>query len=604
MQEQQAQVARGERFVFAGRLIVGLLQGLALYLLYSAFEDKTWPATDGALFAPLVVASLFIPVLVVQSLENLRAATLIIWTLWAAAIVAGFAWYDIWHGWPTETGWFDGSVRAVPRILPSFGTFFFSAVFLFIAHALISAADADRRIVARYHTHFDLAWKQGLQFVLAFLFVGVFWVLLWLGAYLFKMIDLDFLQKLIEHRWFSIPATALAGAAAIHITDVRAVLVRGARSLVLALLSWLLPLIVLIAAGFLVALFFTGLGPLWKTRIGTSMLLAAAAWLVVLINAAYQDGDPERRPVRVLRIAGTLGGLLLVPIVALAGYALWLRIQQYGWTAERISATACIIVAGAFALGYAVAALWPRTWFKPLERWNFITSLLVLAVIAALFSCVADPMRISVASQVARLEGGKIAPDKFDFSYLRWEGGRFGKDALARLEKSKNAEIALAAKTALVSINRYDFGPKPATPDEIKIAITVYPKGKRLPADFLKQDWHGIYFDSALHDCMTQAVNDMWRCDAVVKDIDGDGVDEILLVNGSKDDKSLFWNGTLFKKVEGKWVVVGNLRGESCRGDREAVLAGNFKTIAPLQPDFEIAGRRIVLTPEIDRRCK
>jgi len=364
MEEQAA--ARQDSFVFGGRLAVGLAQGLALYLLYSAFEDKTWPATTGFLFAPLVIVALYIPLLVVQALGNTRAATLIIWTLAATAVVAGLATYDIWHGWPTEPAWVSGKSAEVPRLLPQFATFFFAAAFLFIAHALVVAGDIDRKIVAHYHTHFDVAWKQGLQFALAAVFVGIFWVLLFLGAQLFKMINLDFLEKLIEHRWFAIPATTLAIAAVTHITDVRAALVRGARSLVLALFSWLLPLIVLIAAGFLVSLFFTGLGPLWKTKIGTSMLLVAAAWLVVLINAAYQDGDAIRKPVKLLRLAGSLGGLLLVPMVALAGYAVYLRIAQYGWTAERIEAVACVIVAAAFATGYAIAALWRMSWFKPL----------------------------------------------------------------------------------------------------------------------------------------------------------------------------------------------------------------------------------------------
>lgn len=113
--------------------------------------------------------------------------------------------------------------------------------------------------------------------------------------------------------WFSIPTSTLATAAALHVTDVRAGLVRGVRTLVLVLLSWLLPLMALIGAGFLVGLVFTGLEPLWKTQHAAAILLSAAALLIVLLNAAYQDGHPERAAPKILHYAGTLAALLLFP---------------------------------------------------------------------------------------------------------------------------------------------------------------------------------------------------------------------------------------------------------------------------------------------------
>src|SRR5580704_3544011 len=79
------------------RLIVGLVQGLALYLLYAAIDAKTWPATNGFAFAPLLFVLLFVPLLVAVSLGNLRLATLLIWTSAATVIVAGLAGCARWH---------------------------------------------------------------------------------------------------------------------------------------------------------------------------------------------------------------------------------------------------------------------------------------------------------------------------------------------------------------------------------------------------------------------------------------------------------------------------------------------------------------------------
>ena len=121
------------------------------------------------------------------------------------------------------------------------------------------AGAVDRRLIARYPTYFDVSWKYGVQIVLVGLFTGAFWLLLWLGAALFALIKIDFLSTLLQKPWFSVPATTLAFAAAIHVTDVRVGIVRGARTLSCNLLSWLLPLMVLIAVGFVATLPFTGL---------------------------------------------------------------------------------------------------------------------------------------------------------------------------------------------------------------------------------------------------------------------------------------------------------------------------------------------------------
>src|SRR5579863_95709 len=148
------------RWITSGRLAIGLVQGLVLYLLYSAADDGTWPATNGLLFAPLVFLALYIPPLKLVSLGNIRIPTMLVWLTVAAVAVAGFAWYDIWHAssydvWANRGGhWGYG-----PKIIPSFGAFFFIAIAAFVAQALVASGDADRKIVADYTTYFDVAWK-------------------------------------------------------------------------------------------------------------------------------------------------------------------------------------------------------------------------------------------------------------------------------------------------------------------------------------------------------------------------------------------------------------------------------------------------------------
>ena len=104
------------------RLLLGLLQGGALSLLYLAYDDKSWPASNGVVFAPLLMVALFVPLLVVQSLGTLRMGTLFVWAIVATALVAALAYYDIWRAWPVD--WFFSNASPdhgawQPRILPS-----------------------------------------------------------------------------------------------------------------------------------------------------------------------------------------------------------------------------------------------------------------------------------------------------------------------------------------------------------------------------------------------------------------------------------------------------------------------------------------------------
>jgi len=565
--------------IAAARLAMGLAQGVVLYLLYTAYERHGWPATDAYTFAPALMLAVLAPLLIIQGAGNLRLLTLVLWTVVAGAVIWSLAWYDIWR-WPQEFAWY-GSANGAQRIFPSFGLWFFLSAALFIAHVLISGGDSEHRFVASYPTHFDVAWKLGVQFALTFLFVGAFWLVLWLGAELFKLIRLDFFEKLIEHRWFAIPATTLAMAAALHISDVRAGFVRGLRTLALVLLSWLLPLMALIAAGFLASLVFTGLGPLWATRRASASLLLAAAAIVVLINAAYQDGDGERRSVFALVIRAA--SLLLLPVVGLAIFGIALRVQQYGWTVERIASAACALVAVFYAIGYGLNSLLPSR--RLIERSNFLTALVILVVIGAIFSPFADPARLSVDSQVARLEGGKVKVSEFDFRYLRFDSARFGNEALHRLAgKPYPDAIRNAARQALAASWPYQVPEKgPLKP--MAQRITLYPKGATFPAGFLDLRAGDDPASGNWLACLNRSNT---PCDAVLFDVDGDGKQEVIVF----DDTTVQVFG---ERKSGHWRLQGTAFAPACPAFFRALRARRFEVVAPeISPkDFLVEGVRV-----------
>jgi Domain of unknown function (DUF4153) len=531
--------------IFSARLAIGLLQGLALYLLYLSSDDKVWPATSGYVFAPLLFIALFAPLVAVTGLGNLRWPTLAMWTTAVIVVTGAVAWYGIWrapHDW-----------NGASRIAPDGLLFVMTLGWLFIAHALIAGGDEDRRLIADYRTHFDVAWKLGLQALLSGVFVGVFWAVLYLGAALFNLIGIDAIRKLIEHEWFAIPATTLALSAAIHLTDVRAALVRGTRTLVLVLLSWLLPLMTLIATGFLASLLFTGLTPLWKTGFAAGYLLTASGVLVFLINATRQDGDHP--PQTILRLSGSLAAFLLVPLVAISGYAIYLRVEQYGWTTERVTSAACLVVAAAYGGGYAAAALPFGAWLGRVSRWNFVCALLVLVVIAALSSPLADPTRLSVDSQVSRLLAGRIDAKKFDFDYLRWRGGRFGEDALVRLAHVRAGPMAAYVKAKSQAAMTADKGVvTPPVAADIAANVAVYPKGRTLPGSFVHQNWSKNQFIGLVPTCLT--TSDV-LCDAYFLPIGNSGEEEIVVLGVDRAGLATSGNAVMAQASDGQWRVIG-----------------------------------------------
>lgn len=580
------------------RLAVGLLQGVVLYFLYHSIQDKTWPATDRYVIAPLLLVAGFIPVIIVTGLGYLDRKRLWRWLTAATAIALALGFYDVWRVGTMPSGFVDPAAEKFAN-LPSALTVLFTGAGLFIAHALILAAVSDRRYIARYSSYFEIAWKLAIQVEFSALFVGVLWLILWLGSSLFMLVKLEFLQNLLEKPWFSIPVTAFAYSSALHITDVRPNIVRGIRTLVLVLNSWLLPLATLIVAGFLVSLPVTGLAPLWATQHATAVLLGSAAALVLLINAAFQNGEVGHQVAKILRASARLAAIMLVPIVIIAIYSLWLRVQQYGWTTDRVIAAACLLVASYYACGYGWAALMPGKWLSAVAPTNVITAFVILAVLMALFSPLADPARVSVSNQIARLESGKEVVSKFDFDYLRFSGARYGIDALGKLKVSmRGPDAALLrdkAASALKKQNRWERGSPVMSTKDVAVNITVWPSGTTLPDSFLNQDWRSSKEERwALPECLTLESK---QCNAYLIDLTGDGKPEILLIGGENyRTRSAFFA----QDKNGAWEVIGTLAGAyiGCMQKIEKALAsGAYRVIPPALQDLDVGGQHLHIMP-------
>ena len=584
MAQAEAQERPVSRLPAAGRLSVGLAQGIVLGLLAEAQTHKVWPADQPPLFAALLLVAIFIPLIKLGGLGRIRLPSLVAWALVATVVAAVFAWHDIEAGiW---SGILDGT-----RLEPAFPIFFFGAVFVFVGHHLVGPADEAQRLIAPYPLYFDWAWKDGVQIALSAMFVGVMWIALELGGDLFALIGIDALKKLIEQPWFSIPITCVAFAAGVQLTDVRIALIRGVRTVGLVLLSWLLPVMTVIVLAFLAALPFTGLAPLFGTRSGAGTLLSASAALIVLVSATYQDG--ETRIPTALRWAVRAAALALVPLVLIAIDALWLRISQYGLSPSRIEAMVCAAIAAGFAGGYAFAAIRRGgAWMRPLELTNVVMARVVMLAIVLLFTPIADPARLSVDDQVGRLLVGKIAPGKFDFDFLTYKAGAYGTSALQRLAALKGSprDLQIAALAVAGQQAQHPDQQPPAV--SLAKRLNVYPKGAAVPASLLSQDWSHAAGQQPCFVNITAPAG----CDAYLLDVDGDGAAEVLLTPETGDAGLTL---EVYKQSGGRWSDIGQID-VVCADSVAALRAGQLKLVPRAGVDVELAGRRLMLIPSSD----
>lgn len=559
------------------RIAIGFAQGLALWLLMDVAEPKGWPATQPGLFGALAMVAMFTPFVLLGGLGSLRPRTLGIWAVFATAVLAALGLHDLVR----RGGVGDGDLWVSWELI-SYG-----GAGLFIAHHLVEGGDAERKLIARYVRYFDAAWKHGVQIVLSAGFVGVFWLVLYLGAALFNLIGIKFVGELLEKSWFNLPATATMFAAAVHLTDVRSGLIRGIRTVALTLLSWLLPVLTVLIAAFLCALPFTGLDPLWKTRSAAGILLSAAAVLIVLINAAYQDGEPDGVVPIVLRIAGRLAGWLLLPLVGIAIYALWLRIGQHGLTPDRIVAAACALIGAVYAVGYAWAAVRLGRWMRRLEVTNVVAAFVTLAVLLALFSPLADPARLSVNDQMTRLEHRQVTPDRFDYAFLRFEGERYGLEALKAL-KAKGGVAGGKAAILLARKNRWEGQPTaaegPPVAGDIRTLNLIWPAGAAFSRAFLANGW--LAGDAETMGCTVET-----PCTAALLDLNADQEAEVVVVG-----KTMVV--VLSRAGQRDWWSVMQTDLKQCPGIVEDMKAGRLSAEPSAWRDLVIGGKRIGMDPK------
>lgn len=583
------------------RVGIAAAQAILLYCLYRAGTQQVWPATMPMVFFPLLLCGLSLPVIAISSLGQMATGKLLRWLGFLALVLTGLTLHDWLRRNGLNNEW-DVPDEVNPVAYPSSLLFMFSFLCLYVAQSLKLAYEQKRQGANQYPLYFDMSWKLLVQLVFSGVFVAALFAVLYLGAALFSLLKLEFLSELLKREWFTIPVIVLAFGCALHLTDMRPAIVRGIRNLLLVLLSWLLPLATLVLAGFLLTLAVQGTELLWDTRQATNLLLGACVVLVVLINTAYQDGAAFAGVPKILRWSVRLACVLLPVLALLALRALQLRIAQYGWSSDRLIAVVCALLALGYGLAYTRAALAQDGLLGKIAGANVVMAYAHLTAVLALFSPVLDPARIAVADQLSRLRDGKVTADKFDYRYLRFQGGRYGREALEQMmqEKALPQSAQIREKAAIVlALTRQEYG---KTEVEIIHPFEVWPQGASLPEGFLRQSDNkekGWLSDRDAK-CLIAKTR---GCDVLIQDVNRDGKPEVLVL-----DRNRNYGGNVYFEVQpGVWQSEGRIdvRADDCEKLNQGLRAGHAKPV-PAWDMLDVDGLRLLLIPDtkLRQRCK
>lgn len=405
------------------------LAGLLVYFAAEGGENTPWRMA-------LAAAVVFGPLALAFTLAQDRWKAPAIFAAAVALVMAGIAWRATSAGdrYADEEFWVAAGILAVTLALPLFQAGF---------HRL-------RWNTSYKATHFHV-WTDAISWAGALAFVGLAWALLALLAELFSVIKIDLLKDLIDETWFGWLYSGAAFGAALGVLRNQLKIIGTLQNVVLLVLSIMAVPLAIALVIFLTAVGASGLDVLWEaTKSATPLLLSIAVGCFVLANAVVRDEDEQASNSRVLRLAGFVLALGILPLSVMAAISMGTRIGQHGLSPERLWALVAIAVAVAYGVGYFAAALRGRRegWRDLLRQANLHLAVLTCVIAFVLALPIFNFGAVSASNQLARLHSGKVSAEDFDYAALRWDFGDAGRDALAKLAKSENAEIAKLADDA------------------------------------------------------------------------------------------------------------------------------------------------------------
>ena len=565
-----AEISRTTRW---GMIFIGLLQGTLCYLLMTYLV----PHNDGWLFygMPATIAITSALLLTVVSFKQ-RA----LW-YWMALIFVVVMAMSVWLKWQVE----DSDKWRQHEVFMFYG--WRLLLMAMLALPWIQYSLHVSREQARYPHFYRQLWLNALTLLIVFVANGLFWLVLLLWSEMFKLVGIPFFSTLFfDTDWFGYVAFGLITALAVVLARTQLRLVTAVQKLLTFIATGLLPLVALLALMFILTLPFTGLEAI-SQRVSAAGLMSTLTLLLLLLMAIVREPQKEALP-----YPGALRylikcSLIVAPIYMLiAGWSLWVRIQQYGWTPERLYGVLVVVVLLVWSFGYLASIL--RRGRNPLELQGPVilgVSLLALGLLVLLSSPVIDAWRISVNSHMGLYHSGKIKPDQVSLDMLD-HSGKPGCAALEALQKDVAFNQDSKRRRDLNSLLQGRRDPvKELTATQLVSKVVMAP-GSQKPDDafwaFVKTQGYRIT------SCAEQNA-----CVLVSQDLNADGhPEQVLYAFG--DGESL-----VFGMQKNKWDLLAVARlPEGFNKDKllQAVANQQLGSAPRIWRDITIDGKRLPMT--------
>ena len=565
-----AEISRTTRL---GMIFIGLLQGALCYLLMTYLV----PHNDDWLFygMPATIAITSALLLTVVSFKQ-RA----LW-YWMALIFVVVLAMSVWLKWQVE----DSDKWRQHEVFMFYG--WRLLLMAMLALPWIQYSLHVSREQARYPYFYRQLWLNALTLLIVFVANGLFWLVLLLWSEMFKLVGIPFFSTLFfDTDWFGYVAFGLITALAVVLARTQSRLVTAVQKLLTFIATGLLPLVALLALMFILTLPFTGLEAI-SQRVSAAGLMSTLTLLLLLLMAIVREPQKEALP-----YPGALRylikcSLIVAPIYMLiAGWSLWVRIQQYGWTPERLYGVLVVVVLLVWSFGYLASIL--RRGRNPLELQGPVilgVSLLALGLLVLLSSPVIDAWRISVNSHMGLYHSGKIKPDQVSL-YMLDHSGKPGRAALEALQKDVAFNQDSKRRRDLNSLLQGSRDPvKELTATQLVSKVVIAP-GSEKPDDafwtFVKAQGYRIT------SCAEQNA-----CVLVSQDLNADGhPEQVLYAFG--DGESL-----VFGMQKNKWDLLAVARlPEGFNKDKllQAVANQQLGSAPRIWRDITIDGKRLPMT--------
>lgn len=565
-----AEISRTTRL---GMIFIGLLQGALCYLLMTYLV----PHNGGWLFYGMP-ATIAITSALLLTVVSFKQRALWYWMVLIFVVVLAMS---IWLKWQVE----DSDKWRQHEVFMFYG--WRLLLMAMLALPWIQYSLHVSREQARYPHFYRQLWLNALTLLIVFVANGLFWLVLLLWSEMFKLVGITFFETLFfDTDWFAYIVLGLITALAVVLARTQSRLVAAAQKLLTLIATGLLPLMALLALMFMLTLPFTGLEAI-SQRVSAAGLMSTLTFSLLLLMAMVREPQKEALP-----YPGALRYLIkcalaITPIYTLiAGWALWVRIQQYGWTPERLYGVLVVVVLLVWSFGYLASIL--RRGRNPLELQGPVilgVSLLALGLLVLLSSPVIDTWRISVNSHMGLYHSGKIKPDQVSL-YMLDHSGKPGRAALEALQKDVAFNQDSKRRRDLNSLLQGSRDPvKELTATQLVSKVVIAP-GSEKPDDafwtFVKAQGYRIT------SCAEQNA-----CVLVSQDLNADGhPEQVLYAFG--DGESL-----VFGMQKNKWDLLAVARlPEGFNKDKllQAVANQQLGSAPRIWRDITIDGKRLPMT--------